>query len=344
VSRPVPVLAVVACALALAMSPGRALAGPSEAEVEEARTHYKHGVKLYEEGAYEAARTELERAYQLAPTYKLLYNLALVQMKLGDFAGARSSFRGYVDAAGAEIPPARRAEVDRSLAELEARVASLEITTSVGGVDITIDDRPVGSTPLPAPVRLNAGLHRLVASKEGLTTERREIELMNGDRAHVTLQLVDVPVAPPPVAPEPPVPVPPPSTLLVPPPPPPSVLVLPPPPPAPSARPTRWIGWTTTGVLAVGAIATGSVALVESSKLRSEVDTATPGSAIHGTHDAAVALALASDVLTGGALVAGGLTLYWTLSPKRADGGPPPHAGLLGLRLGPGTVGLDGTY
>lgn len=318
------------CALVVAMSPRVALAGPAE-DVEEARVHYRHGVKLYEEGAYEAARTELERAYQLAPTYKLLYNLALVQMKLGDFAGARSSFRGYLDEGGREIPAARRAEVDRSLLELEGRVARLEVITNVAGVGVVVDDRPVGTTPLDGPIRLNPGLHRLTASKEGLTTEKREIELTNGESARVSLQLVE-PAPPPPPVPEPTIEPPPPPPPVLPPP----ILIAPPPPPPPPQRSTHWIGWTVTGALAAGAVATGSAALVESNKVRTEVSNPTSGATIHGTHDAAVALALVSDVLTGGAVLVGGATLYLTLTRPG-----PAH---MGLRLGPGSFGLEGAY
>src|SRR5690349_10373833 len=52
-----------------------------------ARVHFARGVEHYDEGNFDAALAEIERAYQLEPSnYKLLYNLAQVQMERHDNA------------------------------------------------------------------------------------------------------------------------------------------------------------------------------------------------------------------------------------------------------------------
>ncbi|HEY2515628.1 MAG TPA: PEGA domain-containing protein, partial [Polyangiaceae bacterium] len=316
-------LAALVFAAVTALAAGPAWAAPparepTAAELQEARTRYKRGVELYEQGAYGAARTELEEAYRLAPTYKLLYNLALVQNRQGDFAGASASLRTFIESGGAEIPAARRAEVEHLLFDLEARVAAIEVSTNVAGADVTVDGQPSGTTPLGSPVRLNPGPHTIAAAKSGFSPAHREIDLTSGQRAKVVLELSEVPAAPAPPGesqPTPPPPAPSPA-------PPPLATVAPPvPSPEPSPRSAEAsrlkIGWGVTAGLGVAAVATGIAALVESKRLTSEINAATPGGTIRSTHDTTVGLALASDILTGVALVGGGTMLYFTLTASK---------------------------
>jgi hypothetical protein len=98
-----------------------------------------------------------------------------------------------------------------------------------------------------------------------------------------------------------------------------------------------------TGVFAAGAIATGIAALSESSKLGDQVNNqATLGATIHSTHDTTQRLAILSDVCSGVALIAAGTTLYFTLSTKHRE--PAAEAPRAELRIGPGSLGLRGTF
>jgi hypothetical protein len=300
---------------------------PAQADVEGARTHYKRGVQLYEQGAYEPALAELQLAERLAPTYKLAYNIALVQVRLGDAASALRSFRRYLDAGGGDVPPARKAEVDAYLTDLALRVASVDLSVNVAGAAITVDDRSIGNAPLAAPIELNPGPHHITASKAGFASVTREVDAAPGERVTLPLSL----------GPNEPAPLPPSST------PPPSIAVTPAPvvpvappatPPAPETPPRLWIGWTVTGVLASGAVATGIAALVESHVVSQDVnDYATSAGAIHSAHQTTVSLALASDILTASALVSGIVTGYFFFSSKHHE--PATRAARLELRIAP---------
>ena len=46
---------------------------PTPEKMEEARERFERGLQLFDEKNFEAARVELERAYDIAPTWKLLY-------------------------------------------------------------------------------------------------------------------------------------------------------------------------------------------------------------------------------------------------------------------------------
>jgi hypothetical protein len=103
-----------------------------------------------------------------------------------------------------------------------------------------------------------------------------------------------------------------------------------------------WIGWATTGTLAVGALATGIEALSANTSL-SHAKSDGPASAdtLNGLSSRARGFAIASDVMTGATVVAGGVTLYFTLrkAPKHA----PARAGM-GVELGVGKVSVAGSF
>src|SRR3954451_15330684 len=126
--------------------------------VEEARTRFQRGVQLFHEGSFEAALAEFRKAYQVAPSYRLLYNIGQVHYELHDYVGALKSFRQYLGDGSAEVPPERRVQVDAEIKKLQGLCGYLEVTAEPEGADILVDDVPVGIAPLGGPVLVNAGL------------------------------------------------------------------------------------------------------------------------------------------------------------------------------------------
>src|ERR1700734_914502 len=103
-----------------------ASATPTSAQAgEEASTRFKRGLQLFDEGDYALAVVEFERAYQLAPNYRALYNIGLVNVQLARYADATRTFEQYLHDGGAEIAPSRKAEVAKALAELKLRTATV---------------------------------------------------------------------------------------------------------------------------------------------------------------------------------------------------------------------------
>jgi hypothetical protein len=325
---------ILSPSLARADEPPNGDATPTKAAMEEARTHYARGVKLYGEGLFSAALVELDRANKLAPSYKILYSIALVQLPLSDFAGAKDSFERYLAGGGDEVPAARRAEVQGRLAELAGRIALVDLTVTEADAIVLVDDIAIGKAPLGRSIALNPGFHKIAASKPGFTGEAKQLGCAGGDKLQIEIRLtavapvvvpVPVPIAPmPTLAPVVKEPVP--------------VLPLPAAEP-PSGSSPPWIGWTVTGVFAAGAVVTGIAALGQSSKLTSEINREPATAAqIDSAHEKTVTLALASDVLTGAAVVAGAATLYFALVRGHHT------AQSARLTVGPGSVGFDGTF
>ena len=168
-----------------------------EAEVsdearEEASERFRRGVKLYKDNDYVAALVEFKRAYELAPNYRVLYNLGQTSRELKDYASALTAYRQYLAEGGDEVKGARKKEVEGAIEDLVARVGTLSITTDVEGAEIQIDDVVVGVTPLDEPVVVNVGQRRIVATLSGHAPARRVVEVAGKAALDIELELPDL--------------------------------------------------------------------------------------------------------------------------------------------------------
>ncbi len=148
------------------------VAAPVAAQnLDEARSRFKRGTELYDEGNYRGALVEFQRAFEAAPSFKLLYNIGLVHLQLQDYARAVQSFTRYLSEGGADVPAARRDEVLREIDRLTPRIGKLTVETNPGA-EVLLDDESVGFAPLPGPVPANTGRHKVAVVLQGHETTR----------------------------------------------------------------------------------------------------------------------------------------------------------------------------
>jgi hypothetical protein len=341
-----------ALALTLPSLPAAAQSGQSTvtaAAQQEAASRFKKGLELFKDGDYQAALIELRRANELAPNYNVLYNIGQVYFQLQDYPNALHSLERYLQEGGKSIDAKRRAEVEKDVEKLRARVANLEIVVNVPDAEVTIDDVSAGKSPLQKPVLVGAGRHRVAVSKPGFGSFTKTVEIASAELQKVPVDLVETKAAAGPITPDPnktttPAPIP-----QVPP------VVTPPPeqPPPPPARSVPVAGWVVTGGLAAGAVVTGVLALGASSDLKTQ---RTSGTAtqddLAGAKSKTQTLALVTDILTGCAVVAGGITLYFTIAGGSSSDAKPaatPPAGafykpIVKVGVTPGGVSVLGTF
>src|SRR5512147_2127853 len=87
--------------------------------VEEASQRFQRGVKLYRDRSFDAALVEFNRAYELAPDYRVLYNIGQVQVERGDAVAAVKAFRQYLKDGGDSIAATRSADLQTEITRLE---------------------------------------------------------------------------------------------------------------------------------------------------------------------------------------------------------------------------------
>lgn len=314
--------------LSLALASGSASAAeskaPTKASREEAQKRYERGRELYDESDYRGALVEFSRAYELAPSFRLLYSIALVQYQLQDYASALRSYERYLKEGGSDVPAQRREEVQRELTKLRSRVASLTITTDKPGAEVTVDDVVVGTTPLPEPVVVSAGRRRISATLPGQPPVSRAVDVAGSDTLTVALEFGTPVAARPPTASAPreeaPVGV---KTEA-----------------APKGVP--WVAWGTTGGLAAAAGVCGVLALGASKDL--DTKRGTFGVTREELDDASKKtkqFALMTDVLLGATVVSAGVSTWLTLT-RGSD--TPASSASLQLGVGPRSVAVTGSF
>ena len=327
-------LLLLATTTASAQTPSESTgAGTTEASAEaiaQARTHFQRAEKLYNERAFEAALVELLKAYELAPSYRILYNIGLAHLEVGDYASATLALRRYLAEGGDEVPRARRKEVTEKVASLRDRVATLKIEINEPNAEVFIDDVPVGHSPLVDPVLVNAGRRKVVATLPSRPQLRAVVVVAGGDTTSIELTFparqraaAGTTTAPSPSA----------SATHAPSPKPPPAI-----PPTESDHTWVWVGWTATGLLAAGTITTGILANSASSDLQAErnsytADPAAKRDALDSAANRAQTLALVTDVLGGAALLVGGISLYATFSGGDTKSGVEVGAAPNGVKM-----------
>lgn len=269
---------------------------PSPEALAEARRRFDRGIELYTDGDFALALIEFNRAYQLVSNYRVLYNIGQVNLQLGRYADARRALERYMREGAGEIPENRALSVQRDLAMLEQRTAFLNVTVNVPGAEILLDEVLVGTAPLEEALLVDAGVHRVTARRPGYSPRSQQVTLAGADESTLALSLDLLPSAS--------------QTIVV------RERTL-----VGTDSRTTWliVGWSATGALAAGAVVAGIMGANKASALEELRASQTRREDLDKAQSSAKSFLLASDVLTAGAVVVGGLSLWATLSSPNKE-------------------------
>lgn len=282
---------------------------PPKAAVEEGRTHFNRGVALFKEADFRAALIEFKKAFEIAPNFRVQYNIGQTCLELQDYACALGAFQHYLKDGDKDVPPARRKDVEKEVTRLSALVAHVRVTVNREGAEISVDDISVGKSPLGQPLTVGAGRHKFSVSLSPSPPVSKVVDIASGDDVEVKLDLESASPSQVPEAKVSPVVTPPPVA-----PPPRDVVVV----DTPSRAPF-FVGLTSTAVLTGGTIVLGLVTLGAKSSLdrkAGELGVA-PGD-VDSAQSKVKTFSLVTDIVGGAAIVAGIVTtiLYFTTSPS----------------------------
>jgi hypothetical protein len=295
---------------------------PSQSEIEDGQRHYKRGVELFKNGVYDAALIEFRRAYEIAPSFKILYNIAQVSRQLDDYASAVDAYQRYLREGKGDVPAAREMEVKAELERINQWVGRLEISSSSPDATIAIDDIVVGRGTLTS-LLVNSGRRKVTATMAGRAPLTRVVDVAGGETAKLSFDFATenarasspTPTEPTRESTKPSRPVVEtaptrahPSTLAN------------SPTAAPAESQAHWWLWGGTAVLAAGSITTGMIALRSSREIDDMKDTPAAGTSTYDErHKQMSRFALATDVLAGLAVATGTVALYLTLTSPSGE-------------------------
>lgn len=161
----------------------------SDSNVEKARASFQQGVRLFHEGSYEAAVAEFQKAYRLAPSYRILYNIAQAYGEIHDYVSGIKALKQYLTDGKDDLAANKRSQIEDLIKEFEARIAYLDIQTNVEGAEIRIDGISVGQSPLPYSIPVNAGPRKISAHKTGFSSVVHGVTVAGAEHHNITLDL-----------------------------------------------------------------------------------------------------------------------------------------------------------
>ena len=312
-------------------------AAPDEAVVQEAGQRYDRGLKMYAEGDYALAVIEFERAYELVPDYRVLYNIGQVRIQLAHYARARRALAQYLEEGADRVPEERKKAVESDLEMLAQRTSSLNISVNVPGAEIFVDDVLVGQSPLSEPLLVDAGERRLSARKPGYHARAAQVTLAGRDSLNVTLTLEKQATGT--------------ERIIV-------ERVQ----EDSSRNAWMWGTWAAAGVFGIASGVTGGLGIKAANDHKDKLEepgcsysgqtSCVTSSELSSSSRRARTLLLAADIFGGLAIASGGIALYLTLSggsdeeakkPEPGKAAKPPER-RVGLAISPGFVSLKGTY
>ena len=133
-------------------------AAPSTAEA-----LFREGNELLRSHRYAEAVRRYQASFDLSHSAKALLNLGIALTQLERNVEAEDALAAYL--ADPKSNPQKRVFAENLLTTARSRIVRLRIETEERGIEITVDAKPAGTTPLAEPIRLDAGTHTVVARK-----------------------------------------------------------------------------------------------------------------------------------------------------------------------------------
>jgi tetratricopeptide (TPR) repeat protein len=290
-----------------------AAAAPADDPTLAAREHFAQAKNLYNDGDFDAALAQFERAYELKPNYKVLYNIGQTYFQLRQYVEAHDAMTRYLKEGGDQIDAERLAAVNRDLADLERRLAKVTLNVNVNGATVLIDGKKAGVTPLSEPLVVSEGQRVISVEVPHRGVLQRQLRVVGGDAPTLTLTFEEAP-----------------RTVIV--------------KAAPQDNnPRLGAFWATAvGAVALGAGAgvTGYFAFQAQDDNRRQVKSIdTTPKQLADSDKRATNLALTTDILMGAAVVCAGVAIVvFVTSPSH------PRAAQVGVGVGPGSALLSGRF
>ncbi|HMF44850.1 MAG TPA: PEGA domain-containing protein [Polyangia bacterium] len=187
---------VVVCA-APATRAVAAPAQPSQAAGDKARAQVllSEGTAAYGRGDYAAALDKFTAAYRIFPSPKLWFNIGQANRDLGRPVDAVAAFDRFLREAG-DAPPETLSEARRSAAELKTKLGQIQVACPTDGADVTVDGKPVGSTPLGEMVWTTPGRHQVAVQHAGFSPTIEDVAVAAGKTVAIQVDLRPIDLRP----------------------------------------------------------------------------------------------------------------------------------------------------
>jgi hypothetical protein len=160
----------------------QSLTGTAKADFEAAKL-------LANDGDYVGALIKFQSAYDGSKDARVLWNLAFCQKNLRHYSKVVITLKRYLDEGSALLSAADKKDAQDLIAMIEPFTTRATLRVSEDGAQVSVDDEPVGTSPLGSVQILDIGERKIRATKDGFRPYERT--LVVGGGAELTL---DVPL------------------------------------------------------------------------------------------------------------------------------------------------------
>jgi hypothetical protein len=174
----------------------------------EARALFAEGIQKSDAGDFVGALDRFRAAYARFPSVKILLNIGTMLRQLGRNAEAADAYDAYLRDPAAD--PAKKAEVEALLKDLDARVAKLHVLVDDRAAVVRLDGKVVGQPGGVPQMRIEPGPHAVTADRDGAPPAVATVTAVAGQDASVSLHIAlpaggpaDTPPPPPTTPPTP---------------------------------------------------------------------------------------------------------------------------------------------
>lgn len=146
------------------------------------------GEALFDRGDFDAALAEFEAAYEAIgehpSRFLILYNIGQCHERRFRYDVALTYYRRYLAEGGSRADG--HAEVEANVHALEGLLSTVSVETHAPNAEIYFDDRPLGAAP--GEVHVPAGLHVVSVRAEGYVTAERSVAIPAAGHLALTLE------------------------------------------------------------------------------------------------------------------------------------------------------------
>jgi len=182
-------VAFLALGLALSLWGAQALSrtGATPDQGQEAKALFQEGLAHFQNEEYIEALSKFRMSYEIRPKPVVLYNIANCLKALKDYVGAIQTFEDYLSLKDPSITDEDRIDVARLIESMRPELANIRVLSSKPDIQVLLDGKNVGTTPMDSPILVSPGTHVLVAQPQGLPSRSREIAAPKGTTVDVDL-------------------------------------------------------------------------------------------------------------------------------------------------------------
>lgn len=201
---------VAACLLAGLSDDALAQSGDSRT----AKALFEEGIEHADAGRDADALAAFKRAYEQDPHFAVLYNIARIELRLGDEEAALETLRQYLTTGRDRVPPERRQWAERTIqrltrisaaepvkpatpAKLAPKAAKLKVDCPWFDFTLAVDAKPIARTPFNGTLVLPARTYRVQFLREGYLASAIPVKLSADELGEISCRPIpDKPIPP----------------------------------------------------------------------------------------------------------------------------------------------------